>query len=184
MRTHYGGWIQTFTGKRFWPFDPDPDDIDIKDIAHALSNLCRFGGHTKFFYSVAEHSINVCRECHRVDGLWGLLHDASEAYLLDLPSPVKHHPDMQLYREAEARLMEMICQRFGLPIVCPDSVHLADAELLATEAQQLIGPQVQPWIDMPEPLSMLLSGLKPEIAERTFLTFFNVLYKGESHGKK
>src|ERR1035441_7448066 len=74
------GFIGTFSGLRFWPLDPDPDKILIEDIAHALAHQCRFGGHASKFYSVAEHSVHVSKLCAPKDALWGLLHDASEAY--------------------------------------------------------------------------------------------------------
>jgi len=74
-------WIQTFTGRRFRPRNPAPDDFDIRDVAHALSLLCRFNGHCRVFYSVAEHSVRVSRICPPPAALWGLLHDLGEAYI-------------------------------------------------------------------------------------------------------
>lgn len=87
-------WIRTFTGKRFYPLKPTIEDIDILDIAHALSNQCRFSGHSKWHYSVGQHSVYVSQVVRSLGGsptdiMWGLLHDASEAYLVDLPTPVK-----------------------------------------------------------------------------------------------
>lgn len=82
-------WIQTFTGKKF-PLDkPDPALIDIEGIAHALSLLCRFNGHCTRFCSVAEHSVHVAREIDLDLAMEGLLHDAAEAYLGDVHSPLK-----------------------------------------------------------------------------------------------
>jgi len=78
-------YLSTFTGKKFFPFAPHPHQIDIRDIAHGLSLLCRFSGQCPYFFSVAEHSIYVADNLK----LEGLLHDASEAYLADLPRPVK-----------------------------------------------------------------------------------------------
>src|ERR1017187_10636100 len=80
------GSITTFSGIHFWPLLPNPADIRIEDIAHALSNQCRFAGHAREFYSVAEHSVRVSQLCPPEDALWGLLHDASEAYLTDVPA--------------------------------------------------------------------------------------------------
>lgn len=131
-----GDWIETRYRDRFWPMDARPEDIDIRDIAHALSRQCRFGGHTRGFLSVAQHSVMVSYECQPRDALWGLLHDASEAYLLDLPRPIKHLPEMQPYRDAEARLMLVICRRFLINPKMPVSVSAADECLLATEARQ------------------------------------------------
>src|SRR5271165_7548492 len=86
-----GDWIQTYTGRVMYPLDPRPEEINIIDIAHALSNLCRFTGHVRTFYSVAEHSVRVSQHCDPKDALWGLLHDASEAYLADMSRPMKRY---------------------------------------------------------------------------------------------
>jgi hypothetical protein len=74
-----GDWMQTFTGRRFWPLDPRGEDVLIEDIAHALSLLTRYGGHCTRFYSVAEHSVLLARAATPENALWLLLHDASEA---------------------------------------------------------------------------------------------------------
>src|SRR4051812_6540197 len=87
-----GDWMQTISGKAFFPLDPRPADVDIQDIAHALAFQCRFGGHVKEFYSVAEHSVRVSLICAHEDAKWGLLHDATEAYLSDIVRPVKRDP--------------------------------------------------------------------------------------------
>lgn len=131
--------IQTHTGRMIDPLNPRAEDIDIKDIAHALSNICRFTGHCEEFYSVADHSLRVSNECPRIDALWGLLHDAPEAYLGDMASPTKHNAAMIAFREAEARLMDVICQRFGLLRQEPESVMRADRMLIRSEARDLMG---------------------------------------------
>lgn len=112
-----GNWIETYTGRKFYPIDPDPDDINIEDIAHALSLICRFNGHCRFFYSVAQHSLGVQEELARegyskVYQLYGLLHDAAEAYLADVISPVKPH--LVNYEDLEKRLLANIFKKFGL----------------------------------------------------------------------
>lgn len=141
-----GDWIQTFSGKPFWPFDPRPDEIDLEDIAHALSNLCRFSGHVRTFYSVAEHSVWVSSLVDPEYAKWGLLHDATEAYLVDLPRPLKRHGLMgRLYRETEDRLMEVIAARFDLPWPMPAEVKKADSVMLATERKWLMAPCPLPW---------------------------------------
>lgn len=73
-----GDWMQTYTGRRFWPLDPVAGDIEIMDIAHALSNQCRYAGHTRFHYSVAQHSVQVSENVAPEHALWGLLHDAPD----------------------------------------------------------------------------------------------------------
>ena len=113
-------WIQTFTGRQFWPLEPRADEIFIEDIAHHLSNLCRFTGACRSFYSVAQHSVlvSLCAPPGE-NPLWGLLHDASEAYLIDVARPVKRSAALVGYRVAEARMMEVICECFGLPTTEP-----------------------------------------------------------------
>ncbi len=86
-------WFQTYKGNRFYPYKPEKIIIDIEEIAHALSNRCRWGGHSLEFYSVAQHSVLVSRNCPQ-SPTWGLLHDAAEAYYPDIPRPLKISPDI------------------------------------------------------------------------------------------
>lgn len=166
-------WIQTYTGRKFDPLAPDPEQIVIEDIAHALSNQCRFAGHTKRFYSVAEHSIEVGMLCSAASKLWGLLHDASEAYLVDLPRPLKRCNDLSNYSKIEARVMEAVCERFGLSMPEPADVAESDNIMLATEASQLmIWPPPFEWEPLPLPMTFELECLIPAHAERRFLEQF------------
>ena len=87
---HSNTWFLTTTGRQFWPASPDPEQIQIEDIAHALSNLCRFGGHTREFYSVAQHSVLVSQNVPDDLRLVGLMHDATEAYCGDMIRPLKN----------------------------------------------------------------------------------------------
>lgn len=108
--------IYTFTGRTIRPLDPNPDDIVIEDIAHALSQQCRFTGHTRKFSSVAEHSVRVSWMVPRSLALEALLHDASEAYLADIARPVKKAPGFaETYLKYEAQLERAVATRFGLP---------------------------------------------------------------------
>lgn len=136
----YKNAIQTFSGREFWPLNPEPEDIYIEDIAHALSLQCRFGGHSKKHYSIAQHSVLVSRYSNKEDALSGLAHDFSEAYIADICSPVKRHLDFQFYRDAEYKLMHAISRRFGLPQQQPESVTLADELVLAAEVRDLMTP--------------------------------------------
>ena len=109
-------YITTVTGKHFYPLNPNPDDIDMKDIAHALSLICRANGHFKYFYSVAQHCIACAREAiergFSLEVILGcLLHDASEAYLCDVTRPVKKH--IPQYLQAEEKLQGVIWKRFA-----------------------------------------------------------------------
>lgn len=149
MTERLGDWMQTYpSGTQFWPLDPRPEEVHAEDVAHALSHVCRFGGHCRQFYSVAEHSVRVAMLLPPPLRLWGLLHDAAEAYLGDMVRPLKH--GMPQYRDAEFNLMRCVVQRFNLsPDYCPDEVTQADEVLLATEKRDLLRPPPAPW-DVPQ----------------------------------
>lgn len=172
-------FIETYTGRHFRPLDPWPGDIDIVDIAHALSNQCRFSGHTCTFYSVAEHCVRVSHACAPQDALWGLLHDASEAYLVDLPTPLKHSDEFYIYRSSERELMRAICQRFYLDENEPGSVRRADMALLATEVRDLMPGRPEHWkAQLAEPpLPGRIMTWSPEYAKTKFLMRFEELFK-------
>lgn len=127
-----GNQIQTYTGKMVNPFALHPEDVDIHDIAHSLARTCRYGGHTFGYLSVARHSIWVsdllAARGHPELALTGLLHDASEAYLGDIPRPIKHQDAMLGYRSAEAAAEAVIAKVFGTPHPLPDEVHQADSD--------------------------------------------------------
>ncbi len=108
-------YITTVTGKHFYPLNPNRQDIDLEDIAHVLSLICRANGHFRHFYSVAQHSIACANEAIARGYSWevilgALLHDASEAYLCDVTRPVKKH--IPEYLQAEERLQNIIWERF------------------------------------------------------------------------
>lgn len=142
-----GDWMQTFTGRAFYPLDPRVEDIDPEDIAHALSMLCRYNGQTKFFYSVAEHCVLMSEWVESVagpyDALWTLLHDASEAYMGDMVRPLKR--SMPSYRAAEDNLMAFICTRFGINVEVPPIVKEADNRILMDERAKLMTKPPMPW---------------------------------------
>lgn len=120
------GTIRTFKDYYVEPLNMRPGDIDIEDIAHSLSRLCRYNGHCGGFISVARHSLWVADHLPRDLKLWGLLHDAPEAYLGDMTRPVKKQPSMHEFVEADERLEKVIAERFGLPYPMPKAVHDAD----------------------------------------------------------
>ncbi len=165
-------WIQTYSGRRFNPTNPNPDAIVIQDIAHALSMQCRFTGHTKKFYSVAQHSVLVSHICNEEDALWGLMHDASEAYLIDVPRPLKRSGKFQAYLDFEAQMQEAICKRFGLPVQEPPSVKKADVKLLATEARDLMSPLHPDWVNRTTPLPFTIEAWSPQKAKDMFMQRF------------
>lgn len=146
MTNRHGDWIQTFTGRQVWPLDPQPEDIDLTDIAHALSLQCRYAGHVKEFYSVAEHCFSISRAVPPEAALWGLMHDATEAYLVDIPRPIKAALG-PIYRDAEARLEACIIARFGLRLTpaIRAVVKEADTRILQMERDALMAPPPVPW---------------------------------------
>lgn len=132
-----GNWITLSSGNRFYPMDPQADEVEPTDIAHALSMLCRWGGHCKFFMSVAQHCVLVSRLGRTLEEKrWGLLHDASEAYVGDMITPIKRH--LQEYRDVEEKVIAAIAKRFKMSLPWPERVSEADGIMMATEAQALM----------------------------------------------
>ena len=136
--------MNTYTGKRFDPMQMTPEDVSLRDIAHALSLLCRGGGHMKYFYTVGLHSLNCAREA--ASRGWSdrlvlacLLHDASEAYLSDIIRPVKMH--LSNYLEIEEQIMQTILTHFHLGDLTPEENalwHQIDDEMLSQELKNLM----------------------------------------------
>ena len=170
-------WIRTYSGGKFYVLDPRAQDIRIKDIAHSLSLICRFTGHVKSFYSVAQHSVEVSTICDPADALWGLLHDATEAYIGDLNRPLKHTPEMVRFRTTEKHIMLTIAEHFGLPAREPDSVKRADSQLVVTEARDLLSGGTRDWegFDDVDPLPGRIIPQSPRTAEKIFLARFKEL---------
>jgi uncharacterized protein len=165
-------WIQTYSGLRFNPLNPNPDSILIQDIAHSLSMQCRFSGHIKHFYSVAQHSVLVSYLCDSADALWGLLHDATEAYLVDLPSPLKRSGFFDNFKSAEGILMNAVCKRFELPLVEPPSVKKADRQMLCTEQRDLLSVHRSDWKVEMTPLPFKIEALSQREAKDLFMKRF------------
>lgn len=175
--------IQLASGRVFDPLDPDPDKITIEDIAFALGNQCRFNGHVKF-YSVAEHSVHVSVASAPTDALYGLLHDAPEAFIGDLASPLKHSEFGEPFREIEDRLMSVIAEKFGLAPVTPASVSQADTAMLFREREALLASNPEAdelwaeWEDRLKPETSILPDQctphfwHPELARTIFLEQF------------
>lgn len=169
--------IQTISGKMVDPFAMRPEDLSVPDIAHALSQLCRFTGHTSRFYSVAEHSVHVSYLVPGHFALAALLHDASEAYLNDIAAPIKARPDFAFYRAAEDRLLALVLRHFtgwegeGLPT----EVKIADYAMLHLEAVHLMAaPWAEPeWIH--RAAGTRLRCWKPGDARKAFIDRFCAL---------
>jgi hypothetical protein len=166
MTERKGDWIQTFTGKAFWPLDPRLEEVDPIDIAHSLAQQVRFAGHTPEPYTIAQHSVLVSRRAEELAtagsllgvteiAQWGLLHDAMEAYVVDVPRPVKR--SLPEYQDIEQNLAVVIWRRFvaleGSTLRMRDYPHVkrADNEILSAEAEVFFPASKRPrtWGELP-----------------------------------
>lgn len=170
----------TYTGKKFYPYEPKMDQIDIQDIAHALAHICRFAGHVRRFYSVAEHSVHVSNIVLEKTkdpnlALYGLLHDASEAYLVDIPHPVKK--GLKQYKELEESVMCLVRGKYGLNGLKYDEIKKADMISLVTEMRDLMNNYEQEKVFYPdvEPMTKKISPLPSAIAKHQFLGRYKIL---------
>lgn len=176
------GVIETYSGVMFPVLQPAAEHVRLLDIAHALANVCRYGGHCYAFYSVAQHSVHVA-DCLRDAGysqaiqLAGLLHDGSEAYLADICRPVK--PYLTNYAELEAALQAAIWERFGLSLVgklAYPSIKWADNAVLRAEAQAIMPSRGVNWNwgDV-KAADIDIEPWHPRTAERLFLKRYGEL---------
>lgn len=189
-------WIHTYTGRAFDLLDPKPEQIDPLDIAHALSQICRFTGHVRAFYSVAQHSCLVAeivrdlwqstghRPCPELVLLAALLHDAAEAYIGDVSTPLKRairgEGQLSEYDVIEQRVEAAVLQRFlWRGATMGDDVRAlikrADMIALATEHAALFdGPPPRPWgFDLPQPWPYKIEPWAPAMAQVQFLQAFS-----------
>lgn len=163
-----GDWIQTFTGGQFWALDPREEEINLIDIAAALSKLCRYGGHCKRFYSVAEHCVLMARMVRPDLRREALLHDASEAYLVDIPRPIKG--SLGNYVEIEHGLMTVIARKYGFSWPVHAEVKAADNAMLHDEMLQNMAAPPARWHQIEgDPLGVTLQFWSPELAMQQFL---------------
>lgn len=138
-------YIETRSGIHFHFLDPKPEEINIADIGFALANQCRFNGHCHRFYSVAEHSVLVASLVPEEYKLAALLHDASEAYLSDIPSPIKEY--LPEYHELESRVQDRVFHRFDVlySLGYHPEIKKADRQQLRTEAYNLLPSRGEDW---------------------------------------
>lgn len=183
MNRNRGDWIQTYSGRAYHPFDPDPDEVALIDIAHGLAYSCRFNGQCRSFYSIAEHSVHVADFMFSEFGvpdaaLAGLLHDAAEAYIGNVVRPIKRR--LQLFKEIERINMIAIYNGLNIPVdagLWADQTAAADLVILAAERRDLMTTPPMPWesIEMVEPVGTRIYPIGPAEAERQWLDRFDGL---------
>ncbi len=165
-------WMMTYLGEKFNPLEPDEDKIHLADIAHGLSNTCRYSGQCKFFYSVAQHSVLLARSLPEHMKPTALLHDAAEAYLTDIPSLIK--PVLCGYKAIENSLLYTIFNKFGMTYdytqryVSDKLFHSIEYPLLAAEVSALVQSS-EGWYLPNEPLDIVIEYWNPQKAENEFL---------------
>lgn len=172
--------IRLASGLKFDFLHPERCEIGIADIAHALAQLCRFTGHTRRFYSVAQHSVWVSHLVPPEDAMAGLLHDAAEAFLGDVSSPLKQLlPD---YKDLERKVEAVVFARFGLPPVLPASVKHADMVMLATEKRDLMPFDQEEWPGLAgvQAIATRLAPEPPVTARMSFLQRFQDIERRRS----
>jgi len=185
--------IQLFSGKTFDFLDLKPINIDISDIAHALSQLCRFNGHTDRFYSVAEHSLYVSSLVHPNYAIYGLLHDAAEAYIGDMTTPlksaIKHNFYSDIFLSTLHRdILDIIAIRYDLDKFkfFDEEIKRVDKRMAVTEGERLMR-NVGDWPDYHtgfRPYDMDLRCFMPKEAEMKFLKRFLAIYPGAEQGEE
>jgi hypothetical protein len=176
-----GPFLQTVSGRWVNPFDPDPNQLDAGDIARALANQCRFGGHSRVFYSVAQHSVILSdlveqRGGDVEDAFAALMHDATEAYLGDMPHPIKHRSTLgAAFKEAEDHLGRAIRARFRIKADVPE-IKRVERALLATESRAFSAERWH-WPELAgvEPLDIELAAWPPDKAAKAFAHRFEEL---------
>jgi uncharacterized protein len=155
--------IRTISGQYVNVFEPNPDTLLISDIAHALSHQCRFGGHLPRFYSVAQHSLLCYLMAKEDEKFDALMHDASEAYLLDMPKPIK--VELSEYNAIEDNLMNVLAKKFGFNYPKSPEVERVDILLLNWEWEVIM-------LDKKDSKFGPIDCMTPEEAKREFLRTF------------
>lgn len=136
-------YILTATGKKFWFDDPKPEQICIEDIAWALAHSCRYTGHCRWFYSIAQHAFMASYLVPELFAMEALLHDAAEAYIGDLIRPLKRLPIFgDIYLKIEGPIEKAVAERFKLTYPWPDEVKRADELVVGAEVAQNIRSKV------------------------------------------
>lgn len=174
IATNTSGWIQSKSNKVISFESPDPNAFDINDIAIALARQPRFGGHGEFFYSVAQHSVLVATQVRPELRLYGLMHDAHEAYTGDIPGPLKELLGGKI-TEIEGRLQDAIYEGLGIANNLSkrdkEEIHIADKSLLQPEYRALFNEHI--WaVEGVEPAPVAIENLSIDDARDLFLSWY------------
>jgi hypothetical protein len=167
-------WMETLSGIRFYPLEAEVDKFSIKDIAHALSNICRWGGHTCYHFSVAQHAHIMSHLVSKENAMEALMHDATEAYLGDIPTPIKRlFPE---YLDIEDKLAKKLAVKYKYTYPYPAQVYKYDTVMKKIEHDVLL-------LRKESPYCIKIERLSQEEAERLFLTRYNELKGERNEGK-
>lgn len=170
-------YLQTFTGNTIWLEDLTKNTYRMEDVAHSLSNQCRYNGHTSEFYSVAQHSYYVSQMVPKDVALEGLLHDMAESISSDIPSPAKQY--ILGAKEFDNRFTEDMFRKFNLKWPMPPEVHEADLRMLFTEGRQLMpNCDIENWQDASNVKSydFKITPWKPAMAKQMYLDRYQHLW--------
>jgi len=170
--------IMNASGRLINPYDLKPEDIEPRVIAQTLSRICRFWGQTSEFYSVAQHCIIMESLFEDITlKKWALLHEVFEGVTgMDVPSPIKKMKEMQFFREAEEKALELVSKIYNLPYPLPEEIKIADKRLLVTEALRFMNSTNYNWRQIAEPYPLKIIG-KPMDIEEARVTFLQRFYE-------
>jgi len=190
-------WIQCFRGGAFWPLDPRPEEIFVEDIAHALSHVCRYGGHCRVFYCVAQHCVegsylldDGTKRGKRLARQF-LFHDAAEAYIGDMTRPLKKHKKLLMFRKIEDRIEEAIAERFNLKFPYDPEIKKMDNALLGAEYAAVMTSKAKRgkaamnklldgriWqFPEPPPVGLVIKPMTSRAAKRAYLKRYRELFE-------
>ena len=177
-KNRQGPWMELQSGKRFYPLDFRPEDVDINDIASGLARESRFNGQFRLdvpFYSVAQHSVIGSRLCPDKYARLFLAHDATEAYSKDLPKPLKIL--LPEYEKMEKEWFKTIAIHFNLPRILTPEFKVYDTKMLFTERRDVMNKSSNLWEDEVEPFDFKIKDFwLPQKAREEFLKRFYELF--------
>lgn len=166
-------FIATYTGKKFFLLEPRIEDIDVIDIAHSLAMQCRWTGHCRHHYSIAQHAYYCSLIGPEEEAFQRLHHDDSEAYIADMNRPLKHYTEAgAAYKKVEKPLQDLIYDAMGLSRIEHESVHLADHAMLYAEKSQIMGylfDEAEKWTPDEAQANIKIEQWTPEYAEHMYL---------------